>query len=121
MGIRFDGNAIIRVRRMSARKLLAAGVALQLAHKKRLSVANPFPHDNPSVQGEYPKARTFNLRDSVTVTPISLSEIEATGRVRVGYLPRAFYIIPLAQRDRKTVIDTLREVFPQIKNAVTRS
>lgn len=86
------------------RRLLAAAVLLQAEHKRDLSTTYP-PASKP---GEYPHARTLNLRDSVTVVPIE-------GGWRVGYLPSASYIAPLAARGRLTILDTARRIAARLR------
>lgn len=89
----FDAGAIIeRTRTEAAKLLLRNALVLQAAHKRNLSRFNPPPHGNSSKPGEYPRARTYNLRDSVVVEPASLAIIEETGRVRVGVLMNAKYV-----------------------------
>ena len=63
-----DLNALLQ------RRILAAAVLLQAEHKRDLSKTYP-PASRP---GQYPAARTLNLRDSVTVVPIP-------GGWRIGY------------------------------------
>lgn len=86
------------------RRVLAAAVLLQAEHKRNLSSTFP-PASRP---GEYPAARTLNLRDSVTVVPIR-------DGYRVGYAANAGYIVHLARRNRLTVIDTARRIAPQLR------
>ena len=85
------------------RRLLAAAVLLQAEHKRDLSKTFP-PASNP---GQFPAARTFNLRDSVTVVPIK-------GGYRVGYLANASYIVWLIKRNRKGIHDTARRIMPRL-------
>ena len=81
-------------------RLMGAGVLLQAEHKRDLSKANPAPHNNPSKPGQYPRARTYNLRDAVAVEKVSPVEI------RVGYLKSAWYIVPLSIRARLNIRHT---------------
>lgn len=85
------------------RRLLAAAVLLQAEHKKDLSKTFP----PASTSGQYPAARTMNLRDAVTVA-------EIPGGYRVGYLTSATYVIWLAARGRLTVRDTAARIAPRL-------
>jgi len=86
------------------RRLLAAAALLQAEHKRDLSKTYP-PASRP---GQYPAARTFNLRDSVTVVKIP-------DGYRVGYLVNVSkYLVWLAARGRKTVQDTAARIGPRI-------
>lgn len=89
------------------RRVLAAAVLLQAEHKRDLSTTFP-PASSP---GQYPAARTFNLRDSVTVVPIK-------DGYRVGYLANAAYIVWLVKRGRKGVVDTLNRIRPRIDRII---
>lgn len=81
------------------RRLLAAAVLLQAEHKRDLSKTFP----PASVPGQFPAARTLNLRDSVAVVPIK-------DGFRVGYLQNAFYVVPLVRRGRLGVADTAERI-----------
>jgi hypothetical protein len=81
------------------RRLLAAATLLQSEHKRDLSTTYP-PASKP---GQYPHARTLNLRDSVTVVKIR-------DGYRVGYAANAVYIVHLAGRGRRTIIDTAQRI-----------
>ncbi len=99
------------LRRLEAdirRRLLAAAVLLQAEHKRDLSRTFP-PASSP---GQYPAARTFNLRDSVTVAPIP-------DGYRVGYLANASYLVFLAARGRLTIIDTARRIAPRLRKIMS--
>ena len=85
------------------RRLLAAAVLLQAEHKGDLSKTYP----PASAPGQFPAARTFNLRDSPTVVPIP-------GGYRVGYLVNASYIVWLVKRGRLGLIDTLNRIRPRL-------
>jgi len=101
-----------RFRQSVAERLVTCAVMLQSEEMKNLSVANPYPYKTPSVPGEYPKARTFNLRNSIEYHPTGLDEIKRTLRIRVGYAARAFYGPILATKGRKWMIDTLNALRP---------
>ena len=78
--------------------LLQAAITLQGLHKKDLSKSNPPPlHINPSKRGEYPRGRTWNLRDSVAFEPMMLSSIVREQSVRVGYRKGAEYGVILGE------------------------
>lgn len=107
----FDADAITdELRAKAAKKLLTNAIKLQVRHKRNLSRANPRPHRNPSRPGEFPKARTFNLRDAVAIEPTQLAIIEHTGRVRVGVLVNAVYGEYLFQQGWKGIIDSHNEL-----------
>ena len=88
---------------MLQRRLLAAAVLLQAEHKRDLSKTFP----PASIPGQFPAARTFNLRDSVTVVPIR-------GGFRVGYLQNADYIVWLIKGKRLGIHDTARRIMPRL-------
>jgi hypothetical protein len=90
-------------------RLKAAALLLQAEHKRDLSTANPAPHRNSSRPGEYPKARTYNLRDAVAV-----ERVQKGVEWRVGYLKNADYIVALTRNLRKNVFDTARRVQSRI-------
>lgn len=90
-----------------ARRILAAGLYLQGEAKRDYSRSNPAPHKNPAPKGEFPRGRTWNLRDSIAVQPETIRGIIAADQtVRVGYLPAAFYGAALANRGWKGILDT---------------
>lgn len=110
----FDADAISdELRAKAAKTLLTNAVKLQLRHKRNMSRANPAPHTSPSKAGEYPKARTFNLRDAVAIEPRDLKTIEMTGRVRVGVLVNAVYGEYLFRAGWKGIIDSHNELKSQ--------
>lgn len=114
--IDFTDRRIAEIDAEVAKRLMAAALALQAEEKRSLSTANPPPHANSSKPGEYPKARTYNLRDAVAIDPPTLAGIRAGGfRVRVGYLASAWYIVPLSQRKRLNVIDTANRIAGRIR------
>lgn len=109
----FDtGDVMDRVMQNAAANLLANALILQAAHKAKLSIANPYPHNNPSKPGEWPKARTFNLRDAVDIEPRSVAEIMNRGWIRVGVLKGAEYgyFLTLPRFGRKGIADTHAEL-----------
>jgi len=97
-------RAVGAIEKQVQARLMAAAVLLQAEHKRDLSKANPAPHGNPSKPGEYPKARTYNLRDAVSIEKVGPYE------VRVGYLRSAWYIVPLSIRLRLNVRDTAERI-----------
>lgn len=100
-------DPLARLQQLADRRLLAAAVLLQAEHKRDLSKTFP-PASKP---GMYPAARTLNLRDSVTVVKIP-------GGYRVGYLANAGYVLFLANRNRKTVLDTTARIAPRLARIV---
>lgn len=70
-----------------ASRMLLFARAVANAHKQAL--ATPYPPS--SKPGQYPRRRTGNLKRSTVVRPISVSEIQRTGKVSVGFLDRAYY------------------------------
>jgi hypothetical protein len=91
------------------KRLRAAALLLQAEHKRDLSTANPAPHRNPSRPGQYPKARTYNLRDAVTAEMVKYGV-----EWRVGYLVNAEYILALTNKQRKNIEDTAERIRPRI-------
>lgn len=91
--------------------LLQAAMTLQGMHKEDLSESNPPPlHDRPSRPGQYPRGRTWNLRDSVDYLPKTVAEVRFNDlSVRVGYRIEAMYGITLAMRGWKWIGTTLEE------------
>lgn len=85
------------------RKLARCGIFLAAYHQQKLGVA--CPHDrveatantssiryrNPSQPGEYPKKRTGFLQASVLFAPTTVSDLERSKAVRIGYAKAAFY------------------------------
>ncbi len=92
----------------AAEELLKLAVVLQAEHKADLSRRHNGPprYDHPAAPGEFPAARTFNLRDSVAISPSTKAEIGRELRVRVGYLEGAKYGAFLAARGYLTVDHT---------------
>lgn len=95
-----------RMRTLAAQRLLKDMLKLQAAHKRNLSRANPRPHKSPAKKGEYPKARTLNLRDAVVVEPRDLATLTSSLRGRVGVLVNAEYGYILEQAGWKGLLDT---------------
>lgn len=95
-----------RITKDAAKVLLRNALVLQAEHKRRLSKFNPPPHKNSSKPGEYPRARTYNLRDAVVIEPASLAIIEQTGTVRVGVQTNAPYGPILTKRGRLGIAKT---------------
>ena len=93
-----------------AKRLMAAALMVQAEHKRSLSVANPAPHDSPAPKGSFPAGRTWNLRDSVAVSPDTLAGVASAGSVRVGVLKGAFYGAALTNRGWLGIRDTLSRV-----------
>ncbi len=101
-------DPLATIERDLRRRLLAAAVLLQAEHKRDLSKTFP----PASVPGQYPAARTFNLRDSVTV-------VEIEDGYRVGYLVNASYLIFLASKGRLTLMDTALRIRPRLLKIIT--
>lgn len=103
-----------RVRREAARRLLAAAITLQSAHRVDVSVGNPSPHDNPAPRGEFPRLRTGGGRANVAIAPASIGEVAATGAVSVGHRPGGAHLMYLAGRGWRGLLDTLQRDRPRI-------
>jgi hypothetical protein len=102
-----DVDAIVnRIRTEAARRLLAAAITLQSAHRSDLSKGNPSPHDHPAPKGDYPRLRTGGGRAGVVVTPTSVNEVIATGSVSVGHRAGGHHLYFLAGRGWKGLQDT---------------
>lgn len=95
-----------------SRRILAAAVLLQGEHKRDLSKMNPPPHRTPSLPGQFPKARTLNLRNSVAVVQVNAYT------VRVGYWKNAEYILALVKQRRLSVIDTAKRIRTRLMRIV---
>jgi hypothetical protein len=104
MGLDAD-QIVARIRTEAARRLLAAAIALQSAHRADLSVGNPAPHDDPAPKGEYPRLRTGGGRANVAVTPASVAEVLATGSVSVGHREAGKHLFFLAGKGWKGLRD----------------
>lgn len=102
-----------RLRQQAAERLVTCAVTLQSEEMGRLSIANPYPHKNPAPQGEYPRARTFTLRNGVQYDSTTLDVIKKELRVRVGYAARAFYGAILQRKGWKGLLDTLKDLRPR--------
>lgn len=102
------------VREQLARRLLAAAAMLQSEAKRDYSSSNPAPHKTPAPRGEFPRGRTWNLRDAVEIFPRDLAEIARRGKVRVGITKNAFYGAILKQRGWKGIRDTYSRVKPAL-------
>lgn len=100
-------DPLANARRQLNRRLLAAAVLLQAEHKRDLSKTYP-PASKP---GQYPAARTLNLRDAVTVIPIK-------NGFRVGYLVNAAYIVHLVARGRLGLLDTAQRIMPRLRKII---
>lgn len=108
-----------QARRALATRLLAAAALLQAEAKRDYSVSNPAPHDNPAPRGQFPRGRTWNLRDSIAVSPNNVPAIMANDMVvRVGYLPGAFYGAVLANRGWKGIRDTYLRVRSTLRKII---
>lgn len=92
------------VQRDLDRRIQAAAALIVAEHKRDLSTTFP-PASRP---GQYPAARTLNLRDAVRAVPIP-------GGWRVGYSVNAAYILHLAKRGRLTVRDTVARLAPRLR------
>jgi hypothetical protein len=95
-----------RIRREAARRLLAAAITLQTAHRGDLSTGNPSPHKAPAPKGSYPRLRTGGLRANVVVSPVSISEVMARGKCGVGYRPGGMHGLYLGRKGWLDVVDT---------------
>lgn len=109
---------IERARDAMAKSLLKKAIKLQVRHKRNLSRANPAPYKNPAKRGEFPKARTFNLRDAVVIEPADLAAVKRQMSVRVGILTTAPYGEYLAhQRPPKVSWKGIRDSHQELIDA----
>src|SRR6202011_2725664 len=68
--VTWNGDRLMaQMRAAAAARILTAGSLLVAEAKRDYSRSNPRPHDNPAPRGEFPRGRTWNLRDSVTMEP----------------------------------------------------
>lgn len=110
--LEWNGEQLERdLRQAAASLLIVAAQEFQKNHKKDLSKSNPPPrHITPSKPGEYPRGRTWTLKDSVTYEPTNKATVAKTQVVRVGYHKNAEYGVYLGEHmRRKWLIDALRE------------
>ncbi len=98
-----------------AKRLLAGGLLLQAEAKRDLSRSNPAPHANPAPPGQFPRGRTWNLRDGVVVDPAAVDAVRRTMRVRVGLLGGAWYGEALRRRGWLGIPDTARRIAGRLK------
>lgn len=102
-----------------ARRLATAAILFVNEHQKRLNKSNPYPHNNPSKPGEYPKKRTGFLQKSVTFQPTNLPELERTLSLKLGYDANAFYGAVLEVRMRRLgLVKTLTDMLPKLARVV---
>lgn len=99
-----------RLRAYSAQVLLRNALAVEAAHKKNLSLANPPPHRTPAMKGQFPKLRTSFLRSQVALSTMSLDDIARRGEVTVGVRSPAFYGEALRKRGWLGLIDTYEQM-----------
>ena len=91
--------------------LIAAAIAVQSDLKRELSKSYP-PASKP---GEFPRGRTWNLRESVMYDPTDPMKVGRQQFVRIGYSTRAPYgaILELFRRRLG-----LREVAKRLKGTI---
>lgn len=110
--IEWNAAAVLNLRREVAMGLLRAAVFLQNTHRQRLNVSNPRPHKNPAPRGDYPRARTGHLRDTIWISPTSPTEVEMSLRIRVGYMEKYGAFLDL--KGWKGLADTVQDLRPQL-------
>lgn len=68
-----------------------------------------------SQPGEYPRADTGNLRNSVAIEHTTLSQIMRTGSIRIGYYPQGWYGAYLeVVYARKGLAATMRSLYKRL-------
>lgn len=103
-----------RLREEAARRVLAAAITLQSAHRGDLSVGNPSPHDHPAPHGQFPRLRTGGLRANVAIEPASVAGVIAKGSCSVGYRPGGMHGAYLAGKGWKGLLDTFNRERPKL-------
>src|SRR5262249_52542965 len=103
------------IREAVAESLLRAAVHLQVAHKDRLAINNPPPYLNSAQPGEYPRKRTGVGQAGVMIVPTSRQEVIRTLRCRGGHAASTFYLVALANRGWKGLLDTLEIELPKLE------
>lgn len=113
MALVWNGErAKLRIANASATGLLRAALFYQSTLTQALSRSYP----PASKRGQYPAARTFNLRSSVLYQPTTVAAIAREKRVRIGFARRAFYGITLELRKgRIGLLGHLRRVRRQLQ------
>lgn len=112
----FDPDTILgRIKRETAKRLIAAAITLQTAHRVDLSVGNPSPHKNPAPKGEYPRLRTGNLRAGIAFAPETIGDVMIEGAISVGYRKNSIYGVYLASKGWKWIVNTYERVRGQIE------
>lgn len=103
------------IRERAAKGLIRAAIHFQSVHTQALSRSYP----PASKVGEYPRARTFNLRSSVLYEPTSVGEVAKTLTVKMGLAQRAFYgVILELKRRRKGLVATLKKTRATLRRLV---
>lgn len=104
-----------RLRLEAAKRVLAATVFYQSAHRGLLNKSNPRPYKDSSKPGEYPRARTGHLRGSVLYVPTSLAEVAKALRTACGYGKATHYgfFLEFVQR-RLGLLETLKRTRSQL-------
>ena len=117
--LRWNGDQVdAQLRAAAAKRLLAAALVLQAESKADYGRSNPAPHANPAPRGEFPRGRTWNLRDGVAIEPADLATVAKTLRVRVGWLSAARYGYFLQARGWKGIRDTLARTLPRLRQVL---
>lgn len=104
-----------------AEALIAVVIRAQIEHMERLNVSNPFPHNNSSKAGEYPRKRTGFLQANTLYDPPTVEEVKKELFVDLGVGENAFYgYILVAKMDRLGVLDTVEDILPELETLFYR-
>lgn len=132
--LQWDDDKLDELLTLAAERMIAAAVTLQTEHMSRLNesagpttvkrvrntVAGPrgssrTVYTNPSRPGEYLRKRTGFHQASLIATPLSVSEVLASGRIRIGYLANNPYGPHWETTGgRKGLLETLDEMRGQL-------
>lgn len=122
MSFQWRGDAVFQAISAGAAKgIMAAMLAFETEHRKRVSVPNPPPYKNSSKPGEYMRLRSGAGQKALTHEPASLAELQKTGVGRVGFRKGDgdhMLILELA-RQRLGLLKTLEDMRPQLAKLAT--
>jgi hypothetical protein len=96
--------------------LLLVRVAVEAQSELRRELSRSYPP--PSIAAEFPRGRTWNLREGAGVyEPADPMKAGKAGRVRIGYTSAAFYgaILELF-RDRLGLVEVLKRLRGRLKD-----
>lgn len=104
-----------RLEREAAKRMLAAGQAILDAAHADFSVPNPYPFNDSSKAGQFPRERSGNLNSAIVMDARYPTHVIQHGFVlKIGYKRRAGYGISLMKKGRLSVKDSYLRVKAQV-------